>query len=430
MRAEPAVRWRPRTSCPQRSPPSSSSAATGSARGSAPAASARSTRPPTSGCERPVAVKVIPSAERGDPSAAAREALAAGRLDHPGDRRGLRRRRGRARALPGLRAGPRPHAGRAQRRGRAVGPRRAADRARAVRRARARARRGVVHRDVKPQNVIIPDAPRSAAGVAKLADFGVAHLAGDEPLTRTGDVVGTLAYMAPEQAAGKRIDERGDLYSLALVLYEALAGANPVRAGSPAATARRVGTVLPPLRRAPQGPAGGAVRRRSTARCARARTSAGRSTTSPTSSPTSLPEVSDDGGTVAPHPLERTEPFGPLPRGVDPRRRGRARGRAGRRRAGLGRASRCSPRARRGRRGRGLPADRLAGRRRSPPSRCWSTDRAGAARARRSPRVAPGPAAAAPPRHRLVAARARAAAGPRRRSPAPTRRSPAAPAGR
>jgi serine/threonine protein kinase len=91
--------------------------------------------------------------------------------------------------------------------------------------------RGVVHRDVKPQNVIIPDAPRSAAGVAKLADFGVAHLAGDEPLTRTGDVVGTLAYMAPEQAAGKRIDERCDLYSLALVLYEALAGVNPVRAG-------------------------------------------------------------------------------------------------------------------------------------------------------------------------------------------------------
>ena len=85
--------------------------------------------------------------------------------------------------------------------------------------------------------------------MAKLADFGVAHLAGDEPLTRTGDVVGTLAYMAPEQAAGQRVDERADLYSLALVLYEALAGTNPVRAGSPAATARRVGTVLPAAER-------------------------------------------------------------------------------------------------------------------------------------------------------------------------------------
>src|SRR5919199_3008884 len=93
-----------------------------------------------------------------------------------------------------------------------------------------------------------PEEP--AGGAAKLTDFGVAHLAGDEPLTRTGDVVGTLAYMAPEQAAGRRVDERADLYSLALVLYEGLAGANPVRAGSPAATARRVGTVLPPLRRA------------------------------------------------------------------------------------------------------------------------------------------------------------------------------------
>ena len=118
-----------------------------------------------------------------------------------------------------------------------------------------------MHRDVKPQNVIVPDAPRSAAGVAKLADFGVAHLAGDEPLTRTGDVVGTLAYMAPEQAAGRRVDERADLYSLALVLYEALAGTNPVRAGSPAATARRVGTVLPAAQALAQGPAAAADRR-------------------------------------------------------------------------------------------------------------------------------------------------------------------------
>src|SRR5215208_1915650 len=108
--------------------------------------------------------------------------------------------------------------------------------------------RGVIHRDVKPQNVMVPEQPRSPYGAAKLTDFGVAHLAGDEPLTRTGDVVGTLAYMAPEQAAGDRIDERCDLYALGLVLYEALAGVNPVRAGSPAATLRRVGLVQPALR--------------------------------------------------------------------------------------------------------------------------------------------------------------------------------------
>src|ERR671929_132503 len=110
--------------------------------------------------------------------------------------------------------------------------------------------RGVIHRDVKPQNVIVPHDRDDDRAAAKLTDFGVAHLAGDETLTRTGDVVGTLAYMAPEQAAGERVDDRADLYALALVLYEALAGVNPVRAGSPAATARRVGTVLPSLARA------------------------------------------------------------------------------------------------------------------------------------------------------------------------------------
>jgi len=106
---------------------------------------------------------------------------------------------------------------------------------------------GVVHRDVKPQNVIVPDGPESGAGIVKLTDFGVARLAGDDPLTRTGDVVGTLAYMAPEQAEGRPAGPSADLYSLALVLYEALAGRNPVRAGTPAATARRLGAPVPPL---------------------------------------------------------------------------------------------------------------------------------------------------------------------------------------
>jgi len=106
---------------------------------------------------------------------------------------------------------------------------------------------GVVHRDVKPQNVIVPDCPESGAGIVKLTDFGVARLAGDDPLTRTGDVVGTLAYMAPEQAEGRPAGPAADLYSLALVLYEALAGRNPVRAGTPAATARRLGSPIQPL---------------------------------------------------------------------------------------------------------------------------------------------------------------------------------------
>ncbi|MGA2163007.1 MAG: serine/threonine-protein kinase [Solirubrobacteraceae bacterium] len=117
--------------------------------------------------------------------------------------------------------------------------------------------RGVIHRDIKPQNVLVParaDPGRpperlGAAPVAKLTDFGGALLAGEEPLTRTGDVLGTLAYMAPEQIDGEEVGTGADLYSLALVLYEALSGVNPVRGATPAATARRIGERLPPLER-------------------------------------------------------------------------------------------------------------------------------------------------------------------------------------
>ena len=107
--------------------------------------------------------------------------------------------------------------------------------------------RGVIHRDVKPQNVMVLAEPAAGAGFAKLADFGVAHVASGDPLTRTGDVVGTLAYMAPEQADGARVAPACDVYSLALTLYEAWTGTNPVRAGGPAATVRRLGRPLPSL---------------------------------------------------------------------------------------------------------------------------------------------------------------------------------------
>ncbi|HEV7883352.1 MAG TPA: serine/threonine-protein kinase [Solirubrobacteraceae bacterium] len=109
--------------------------------------------------------------------------------------------------------------------------------------------RGVIHRDVKPSNIICPDEPDDGGGVAKLTDFGIARMIDGDVLTRTGDVIGTLAYMAPEQARGERLDGAADVYALGLVLYEALAGVNPVRAGNPAATARRVGMRLPALAR-------------------------------------------------------------------------------------------------------------------------------------------------------------------------------------
>jgi hypothetical protein len=109
--------------------------------------------------------------------------------------------------------------------------------------------RGVVHRDVKPQNVMVVAQPARGSGFAKLTDFGVAHLAGDEPLTRTGDVVGTLAYMAPEQAEGVRVTWEADVYSLALSLYEAWTDVNPVRRRGPAATARQLGKPISSLGR-------------------------------------------------------------------------------------------------------------------------------------------------------------------------------------
>ena len=107
--------------------------------------------------------------------------------------------------------------------------------------------RGVIHRDVKPGNVMVLAEPAAGAGFAKLADFGVAHVVSHDPLTRTGDVVGTLAYMAPEQAEGAAVTPASDVYALALTLFEAWTGTNPVRAGGPAATARRLGRPLPSL---------------------------------------------------------------------------------------------------------------------------------------------------------------------------------------
>src|SRR5215216_3591764 len=107
--------------------------------------------------------------------------------------------------------------------------------------------RGVVHRDVKPQNVMVVSEPAAGAGFAKLTDFGVAQVANADRVTRTGAVVGTLEYMAPEQAKGAEATPASDVYSLALTLFEAWTGSNPARGRGPAATARRLGRALPAL---------------------------------------------------------------------------------------------------------------------------------------------------------------------------------------
>ena len=109
--------------------------------------------------------------------------------------------------------------------------------------------RGVVHRDIKPQNVQVTEGDCEGESRAKLMDFGVAHLADASSLTAPGDVVGTLAYMSPEQAEGQPAGPEADVYSLALMLYECWSGENPHRRATPAATARAIGARTRPLRR-------------------------------------------------------------------------------------------------------------------------------------------------------------------------------------
>jgi HEAT repeat protein/tRNA A-37 threonylcarbamoyl transferase component Bud32 len=89
-------------------------------------------------------------------------------------------------------------------------------------------RAGIVHRDLKPANVLIND-----EGLLKIVDFGVAaaQKEGDTQLTRTGYVIGSPKYMAPEQILGKKVDERADIYSLGVMLYEMLTGSPPYHRG-------------------------------------------------------------------------------------------------------------------------------------------------------------------------------------------------------
>jgi hypothetical protein len=112
--------------------------------------------------------------------------------------------------------------------------------------------RGVIHRDIKPSNILV-----TAGGTAKLSDFGIARVAGSR-VTRTGALLGTPAYMAPEQLRGRALDGRSDIFALGVTLYEALTGVPPFQGEDLAAVLYQVahGTPVPLGQRNPAVPPG------------------------------------------------------------------------------------------------------------------------------------------------------------------------------
>jgi eukaryotic-like serine/threonine-protein kinase len=108
---------------------------------------------------------------------------------------------------------------------------------------------GLVHRDIKPGNLLIaPD------GVVKITDFGIAHAADSVPLTRTGTLIGTPAYLAPERIAGSPGSPASDLYALGMVAYECLAGTLPFTGTPVEVTLAYARRALPPLPASVPGP--------------------------------------------------------------------------------------------------------------------------------------------------------------------------------
>jgi serine/threonine protein kinase len=103
--------------------------------------------------------------------------------------------------------------------------------------------RNVVHRDIKPANIML-----TSTGEVKLMDFGIAKLATDSSLTKTGTMVGSVPYMSPEQIEGREIDGRSDIYSLGVTLYEMVTGKRPFKGKSDfeIMTAHLTGVPQPP----------------------------------------------------------------------------------------------------------------------------------------------------------------------------------------
>ena len=95
--------------------------------------------------------------------------------------------------------------------------------------------KGIIHRDIKPSNILI-----DSHGRVRIVDFGLAAIRGSEHLTKTGSTLGTIGYMSPEQIEGKDIDQRSDLFSLGVVLYEMIASRPPFEGDTEAATLKSI----------------------------------------------------------------------------------------------------------------------------------------------------------------------------------------------
>lgn len=102
-------------------------------------------------------------------------------------------------------------------------------------------REEILHRDLKPSNILLAD-----DGSVKVADFGVAKMAGGRDLTQTGTMVGTAAYLAPERIEGRPAGRSSDLYAVGAILFELLAGFKPFQADTPLGLMRAIGQDMPP----------------------------------------------------------------------------------------------------------------------------------------------------------------------------------------